>query len=138
MADLLYDGGLDDWKDWATGTFKWALMKSTYAADRTHNFISDVSAQELSSAGYARQAVTGATRTVNTSLHRIIYDCNDPTFGPLASGATVGSVLVFRDTGTAGTSRLMALFDIADYATDGSTLSPAVSVDGVHYVMQAP
>lgn len=140
MADILYDSGLDDWKDWATGgAFSWLLLNAAHVPDRTIQYISDLPAgSELTTSGYARQTAASMTRSVDTALHRITYDCGDPSFGPLQTGATVGFVLLARKTGADNTSRLLALYQIAAYSTDGSVLSPAISANGVHYVMQAP
>jgi hypothetical protein len=134
---MLYDYGLDEWRTWSTGDFRWMALQSSYTPSKAHQFVSTVVASECSAAGYARDTVTGATRTVDTGAHKITYDCDNPDLGTPAAGQTVGYVALFKyGTGDAD-SILLALFDIVDFATDGGALTPVVSASGVHWVDQA-
>jgi hypothetical protein len=137
MPDILYNSGLDAWKDWTQVGFTWILVQSTYTPSRNHSLQSDLAPHELSVGGYSRKATTGNIRTVDATLNRIKYDCDNPTFGPLDLGQIVGYVVLARND-ESSSSLLLVAYDVADYATDGSVLSPIVSPDGVHYTMQAP
>lgn len=137
MADLLYDYGLDEWRDWTTGTYTWLALKSDYTPDRTHHFVADFVTHEVSVSGYSRQPVDTPVRTVDTTLHRITYNCADPNFGEPASGQTVGYVALVREVTDDDDSILLALFDISDFATNGGSFSPVVAADGVHYTDEA-
>lgn len=138
MADLLYDHGLDEWRDWDTASFTWLALTSSYTPNKTHQFVDDVSTYEVSVGGYTRDAVVGATRTVDTSQHRVIYDCDDPDFGSLAAGETVAYVAIAKLITDDTDSLMMGLYDLANFATDGGQFSPVVAAAGVHYIDQAP
>lgn len=137
MADMLYDYGLDEWRDWATDTYTWLALKASYTPSRSHHYIADVVADEVTVTGYARAAVSGPTRTVDTAQHRIIYNCDDPNFGELVAGETVGYVALARELTDDADSVMLALYDISDFATNGGEFAPVVAATGVHYVDQA-
>jgi hypothetical protein len=136
MADLLYDYGLDEWREWDSGTYTWLALKSTYTPSRTHHFIADVVADEVTVAGYSRSPVSAPTRTVDTTLHRITYNCDDPNFGEPVAGETVGYVALAREVTDDADSVMLALYDISDFATNGGEIVPVVAATGVHYVDQ--
>jgi hypothetical protein len=136
MADQLYDYGLDEWRDWATSTYVWLALKASYTPSRTHRFISDITAQEVTVGGYHRSTVSSPTRTVDTTQHRVTYDCADPDFGTPGPGQTVSYVLLAKQGGNDSTSLLMGLYDIQDFVTDGGLFAPVVAVAGVHYIDQ--
>ena len=83
------------------GTVKIALVDtavSTYSA--AHQFFSSVSA-----------AVIGTPQTLGTkTVSGGVFDAADPTFTAV-SGASVEALVVYIDTGVAGTSRLVAYID---------------------------
>jgi hypothetical protein len=138
MADLLYDYGLDEWRDWASGTYTWLALRSSYTPARTDRYIATITAHELTAAGYHRSPVTSPTRTVDTVQHRITYDCADPNFGNPAAGAQiVGYVALARVVTNDADSVLMSLYDISDFTTDGGPFSPVVAAAGVHFIDQS-
>lgn len=137
MADLLYDYGLDEWRDWVTGTYTWLALKSDYTPTRTHRYVADVAASEIAGTGYHRSPLASATRTVDTLLHRVTYDCADPDFGsPIASAGTIGWVVVAKVVTSDADSILLSLFDIPDFDSDGGPFSPVVGANGAHYIDQ--
>lgn len=136
MADLIYDYGLDEWRTWTTGTFEWMGLQDTYTPSRTHHYVSDVNTHEIGVSGYARDTVTTPARTVNTTLHRITYDCDDPNFGSPVAGETVGYVVLYQLVTNDSDSILLALYDIGDFATDGGLFSPVIGAEGAHYIDQ--
>lgn len=137
MADYLYDFGLDEWRDWETDTIKVLGLKSTYVPSRAHHYVDDVVAYELTASGYARHTVTGKTRGVDTTNHRIIYDCDDISLGSPAAGNTIGWVAFYKQVTTDSDSILLALFAYPTTATSGSPITATIPADGVHYLDQA-
>lgn len=84
-----------------TGTVKVALVDTgTYTYSAAHQFLSDLT-------GVVGTAQTiGATKSYTNG----VFDGGDVTFSSV-SGNTVEALVLYIDTGTAGTSRLVAYVD---------------------------
>ena len=82
------------------GTVKVALIDSgTYTYSASHEFYSSVS------------GVVGTPQTIaNTTVTNGVFDGDDVTFSAV-TGSSVEAVLIYVDTGVAGTSRLVAYLD---------------------------
>lgn len=117
MANALYDGGregfLDGSIDWDTDTIKVVAVGSGYAVNLgTHRNLSDVT----SGARIATSAaLTGKTVTAG------VADASDVTLTAVASGSTITRLVIYKDTGTESTSRLVASIDTV---TGGSLSVP--------------
>lgn len=107
MANALYDKGregfLDGSIDWDTDTIKVALVDTgTYTVNlSTHDFLDDVS-------GIVGTAQTLGTKTVTAG----VADAADVTFTSV-TGNSVEALVIYKDTGSAATSRLIAYIDTA-------------------------
>jgi len=113
MANALYDKGreafLNKLIDWGTGTggdnIKVVLVDvADYTVNlATHQFLSDVAAagRVATSANLAGKSVTAG-----------VADANDITFSAV-SGDPSECLVIYQDTGTATTSRLIAYIDTA-------------------------
>lgn len=109
MANALYDKGREAFLsgdiDWLVDNIKCVLVDTN---DYTHNiatqqFLSDITA----GARVATSAnLTGKTATAG------VADADDVSF-PGATGDTSEALVIYQDTGTAGTSRLIAYIDTA-------------------------
>lgn len=121
----------------STDTIKLALLKSTYTPDLdNHKFFSDVSAQESSGAGYTTGgiAATSKTLTQDSVNHRGVFDCDDAQWAS-STIADARYLLVYKSTGTAGTSPLMALIDLGGTkSTSGDTFYVQFAATGVFYL----
>lgn len=91
-AEKLLTGAVN----FSTDTLKVALLPSTYTFDTADEFLSD-----LPSAIGTAQTLSGKTVTGG------VFDAADADFGSIASGPTIGSAVIYKDTGTAGTSPLL-------------------------------
>lgn len=106
MANGLYDKGregfLDGSIDWDTDIIKIALIDTGLYIPNlaTHTFWSDVSA------GLVGTAMTLGLKTVTAG----VADAADVTFTAV-TGATVEALVIYKDTGIATTSRLIAFID---------------------------
>jgi hypothetical protein len=102
----------------ATDTIKVALVKNTYPQNlATDEFYTSISAYVLGTP----QALAGK------SVAGGIFDANDPTFSAVAAGDTSEGVVIYKDTGVAGTSALLAYIDqITGFplATNGGDITP--------------
>ena len=106
MANALYGKGkehiLNGDIDIDTATIKAILLSSAYTPNlATHETISDVSAYRLNT----DQTLTGVTKTLG------VVDANDVVFTAVTAGATAKYVALYKDSGVAGTSYLIALYD---------------------------
>lgn len=106
MANALYAKGkqaiLNAEIDFNTHTIKVALVKNDYAQNlSTHDFYDDVSA-----------SVIGTPQTITTpTITDGVFDGDDVTFTAVAAGSTLEAVVIYKDTGVAGTSNLIAYID---------------------------
>lgn len=111
MSNGLYDFGRQGFAeakiDWLNDTIKCAILKTAYTPNLTsHQYLTDLGANVLSTA----QTLTGKT---TTSPVGGVLDADNPTFTAVAAGDTVGSIVLYKDTGVAGTSRLIMCIDTA-------------------------
>lgn len=109
MANALFDKGregfLDGSIDWDTDAIKCVLVDhgTDTPVPSTDQNLSDIAAG-------ARVATSGnlSTKTVTAG----VADADDVTFTSV-SGASCESIVIYKDTGTASTSRLIAFIDTA-------------------------
>lgn len=107
MANTLYDLGrqafLDGGINWSSDTIKVALVDTgTYTFSQSHQYFSSVSSAVVSSA----QTLASKTSTSG------VADAADVTF-PAVSGSSVEALVIYKDTGSAATSPLIAYIDSA-------------------------
>lgn len=106
MANAWYRKGaekvLSKQIDLDTETIKARLVRNDYAQNlSTDEFISSV------------PAVTGSTdqTLANTSVTNGVFDADDITFTAVPAGETSEGVVIYKDTGVAGTSPLLMYID---------------------------
>ncbi|ANO03595.1 hypothetical protein [Mycobacteroides immunogenum] len=111
MANALYDKGREAFAtgaiNWNGDTIKVVLVDTTAGAYTpnlaTHQFLSDIAAgARVATSG----ALTGKTATAG------ICNAASVTFSAV-SGASVEAMVIYKDTGTVGTSPLIAYIDTA-------------------------
>ena len=109
MASALYDKGregfLDGSIDWDTDDIRAILIDTgTYTVDlAAHDFLDDVPSG-------ARVAVSGALGSKTATAG--VADAADVTFTGV-TGASVEAIVLYKHTGTEGTSRLICYIDTA-------------------------
>lgn len=128
MADAIYpkykqallDG--DSNIDINDGTVKVALSSAAY--NSAHDFYDDVSASTI-----------GTPQTIaNTTVTNGLFDGDNVTFTAVASGSTVSTLIVYIDTGSAATSRLVAFLDSASglpLPTNGGDITITWNASGI-------
>lgn len=101
--------------DFANDTLKVALCDDTYTPNiDTDDFYDDISASELATGGgytHGGATLSGKTVTLDTTNNKQIFDCNDPTWTADGTGFTARYAVLYKDTGTEGTSPLIAYWD---------------------------
>lgn len=108
---------------YGSGTFKCILVNSTYAAiadetkKDTHDFINDVTSNEVTGTGYVSldKAVTVTVNSYDTTNNRV-----DITLGAVSwstSTITAYGAVIYKDSGSTSTSRLIAYIDFGGAVT---------------------
>ena len=105
MANALYPKGkekiLSAAINFASDTIKAVVVTNAYTYSAAHEFLSDLGA-----------ALVGtAQELANKSVANGAFDADDVTFATLASGNTVKAVVLYKDTGVAGSSALIDYID---------------------------
>jgi len=127
LSKVLWTAGLD----WTSDTIKAALLAPTYTVDQyTHEFWSDVNADEVSSAGYtAGGATVTGTTIIDSDSGAVIIDCDDLDWTGVTF--TVRYIVFYKDTGTSSTSPLICCVDLeADITITASVFSLIVPPTG--------
>ena len=106
MSNALYGKGkeklLSASINLSSDTIKAAIVSSSYTANlSTHEFYSDISATVLNTP----QTLGSKTITLG------VFDAADITFTAVTSGSTAKAIVIYKDTGVAGTSPLLAYID---------------------------
>lgn len=106
MSNALYAKGkekiLSASINFVSDTIKVALVKNTYPQNlATDEFYSDISAY-----------VIGTPQTLGSkSVTGGVFDASDATYTAVTAGDTLEGVVVYKDTGVAGTSPLLMYID---------------------------
>lgn len=110
MADALYPNfkhsAVKGDFDIDASTIKVALVLNSAAYNATHDNYDDISANVVGTP----QTISAATFTLDTGDGGTELDGGDVTFTAL-SGSEVGSMVIYKDTGTPSTSQLIAWID---------------------------
>lgn len=103
--------------DYDTDTIKVALLTGHTPAQDTHDFFSDVSANQITGTGYTAGGATLGTKTItyDTATDQVRMDAADTTWTTSTLSAT--HAVVYKDTGTGSTSPLIALVDFGATVT---------------------
>lgn len=107
MANAVYNSArasfLDADIDWSADTIKISLVRG-YTFNAAHDFLNDVT-------GAGTQVAT-ATLGSKTSTSGVA-DAADFTFSAVSAGAACDALVIYKDTGSAATSNLIAFIDTA-------------------------
>ena len=122
MASKMYDTGrasmANGGVNWLTDTIKAVLVTNGYTPNTAaHAFLSDLGASTIGTA----QALTSKTNVAG------LLSAANPSFAGIAS-ATIPYVVIYKDTGTAGTSQLVCLLDGIELATCAAAAAAAATV----------
>jgi hypothetical protein len=106
--ELLMEGSFDLVND----TIKVMLLTDTHTTDiDAHEYIDDVSANEVSGTGYVAGGATLANKTVtkDNTDDEGVFDADDVTWS--TSTITARYAVVYKDTGTPATSPILNIID---------------------------
>lgn len=128
FKDALGDGDIDLNND----TLKLALVNNYTLDIDNHTVWSDVSANEVSGTGYTAggQALTSVTWTKDAANDESVLEAADVTWS--SSTITADGAVLYRDTGTASTSQLIAFFDFGtDQSSSNGDFTVSWSANGI-------
>ena len=105
MANKFYPKGKEKMLlaqvNWEADAIKAALVSTAYTYSDAHEFFSSASASVVG---------TPATLSAKTTTDGV-FDAADVTFAALAAGSTIKALVLYKDTGVASTSPLLAYLD---------------------------
>ena len=121
MTNALYGKGkekiLSGSIDLTTDTIKAALVETAYTVNlATHEFYTDITANVLGTP----QTLGGKSITLG------VFDATDINYTAVAGGDTALGVVLYKDTGVAGTSPLIGYIDVITgfpFATNGGDVA---------------
>lgn len=119
--------------DFDTDTIKVALFTNAHVpAPTTATYFSDL-ANEVTGAGYTAGGATLSGVTLTEAAGAVTFDASDVTWAANASGfATARYAVIYKATGTPGTSRLIAYIDLGvDKTNVGGDLVLQWSASGI-------
>lgn len=108
MANALYDKGregfLDGSIDWDTDNIKAVLVRGYTVNLATHDMLDDVT-------GAGGTLVATSANLASKTKTDGIADAADVTLSAVSAGAACPYIIIYKDTGTPSTSRLIAYID---------------------------
>lgn len=82
------------------------------------------------------QTLGSKTITNDTTNDRTVYDAADPTWSAVASGSTVGWIVVYKFVSNDAGSMPLFVVDVTDTPTNGSDIVWTISASGIGYTAQ--
>lgn len=116
--------------DFLTDTIRCALCTSSYTPNQTtHEWWSDIT-NEVVGAGYTALGVALTSKTISASSLVTTLDAADPSWA--ASTITARYAIFYKDTGTAGTSPLIAYADFGgNISSTNGTFTVVLNASGL-------
>ena len=137
MASNLYNPGLEKLLDgtiaFETDTINVLLVNTSHTFTKTHEFVSDIVANEASGTGYARKTLANAAIALDAANDRVEFDADNPSYTALDAG-TIAAAIIFKQVTNDADSPLIAQIDFADLVTNGSDVELQINSEGLFYV----
>ncbi len=107
------------------GTVKAVMVTSAYTYNAADEFLDDITA-----------GTVGTAQTIGSKTYTNgVFDGADVTYTSVTAGSTVNALVVYIDTGVAGTSRLVAYIDTGytnlPISTNGNSIAITWSASGI-------
>lgn len=130
MASIMYNEGnqsiIDRDIDLAANTIKAMLVNSTYTPNKDDQFIDTGGASDAVDArlsGTTDQTLANKAIGKDDTNDFAYFDADDVVFSAVTTGQTAVGVVIYKDTGTPTTSKLIAYLDITDTPTNGGDIT---------------
>lgn len=115
---------------WASDTIKVRLVASSVTPNK------DDTAMTGYTAIGTDQTLGSKTFTEDTTNDRIVYDGADATYTAVASGSTIGWVVIYQFITNDAGSTPIAVIDITDTPTNGGDITIQFSASGIFYTQE--
>jgi hypothetical protein len=112
--------------DLIADTLKCALVTATYTANADDQFIDAGGASDVVDArasGTTDQTLAGKAIGKDTTNDFAYFDANDSVFTAVSAGSAIVAAVVYKDTGTPTTSKIVGYFDIPDVTPNGGDIT---------------
>jgi hypothetical protein len=112
--------------DLAADTIKVMLVNSVYTANADHQFIDEAGASDAVDARLAGTTdQTLGTKVIgkDNTGDFAYFDAADSLFSAVTTGQTAVAAIVYKDTGTPTTSKMICYLDITDTPTNGGDIT---------------
>lgn len=128
MANLTMNEGIksvvDRSIDLINDTIKAMLVSSTYSPNKDDQFIDTGGASDPVDARIGTDQTLGSKAIGKDLTGDFAYfDAADPTWSAVAGGSTIAGVVIYKDTGTPTTSKILAYVDVTDTPTNGGDIT---------------
>jgi hypothetical protein len=125
MANTAYDKGKANQLNYVIGlTLKAMLLTTSYIPGVGDNFVSAITTNELAVTGYTRQALGTLAVVQDDANTRAYFTAANTVWSSLGSGATIGWVVVFIDTGGGdSTNWLLGAYQTTATPTNGGSFT---------------
>ena len=137
MASNLYNPGLEKLLDgtiaFESDTINVLLVDTSHTFTKTHEFVSDIVANEASGTGYARKTLANAAIALDAANDRVEFDADNPSYTALDAG-TIAAAIIFKQVTNDADSPLIAQIDFADLVTNGSDVELQINSEGLFFV----
>lgn len=120
--------------DWATDTIKVALCTSSYTPNQdTHDFFDDITNEVANGNGYTSGGETLGTKSVNYDSSTNVLSLRAAASSWTTATFTCRYAIVYKSTGSAGTSPLLGYVDFGgdETVTSGTFTITWDATDGV-------
>jgi hypothetical protein len=119
---------------WANSTIKAMIVDSGYTFTKSHEFVSDVSADEVTNStgtGYERKTLTNKTVTLATDV--VTFDADNLTYTAVDTNETWDALIVYAEGTADANRRLLAYLPVDELVTNGSdaviTITGIIAID---------
>jgi len=119
--------------DFDTDTIKLLLVDTNHTFTKTHEFVSDIVANEASGTGYSRKTLANTSIALDTGNDRVEFDADDISYTALDAG-TIASAIIYKEVTNDADSPLIADVDFTDLVTNGSDVDLQVNAEGFFYI----
>jgi len=139
FIDSFADRSIDILND----TLKAMLVRSGYVPDKDTQFIDTGGASDAVDfrvASSTDQTISGRSIVKDTTNDFVCLTANSVTFSSVPAGPAAAGVVLYKDTGTPTTSKIIGYFDIPDVIPDGGDIViafPTSSNGGILKMLQA-
>ena len=124
---------LDGTIDFENDTIKLLLVDTSHTFTKSHEFVSDIVANEASGTGYSRKTLANASIALDTGNDRVEFDADDISYTGLDAG-TIASAIIYKEVTNDADSPLIADIDFTNLVTNGSDVDLQVNAEGFFYI----